>query len=591
MFSFFGARRDDLAGASSTPDDRVVDSLDCASPSAVPNQRGVSAALETIDLMETDLLSAIGGVGKIAEAAHGTVSKTEDALAGICVGMEELLSAGQAAASDSVALAEASEHVSSLIFSVGASVGSASDRIAGIAAAARTNHALLDVLAASSNEIVGIADAIAAVAQRTKLLALNAAIEAARVGPEGRGFSVVASEVKDLSVRAADLASDIRTRLERLRTNSLASIQTTGQIMDQIGEVDPFINIVRSSMAGAADTVKSLAQRASETSAFVTQVSQQASQVRSAAMDAIGYIAQTRVASSEVSGRLSGLGRRFVSVIRSTELGDRRRHDRFPHEMKLALDRPGRLSSVSAIDVGQGGVLLAWPEGHQTPAIEEHLDADFSRLGRIRLRVVGLSTLGVHCAFDALRAEDVDRVAELIVGLREEYRLLIETAQSIAATVVARFEAAVSNGQLPLEDLFDSDYQRIPDTDPPQYRTQSLAMLEEVLPPIIEAALSLNSKMIACNAIDRNGYLPVHHKEFSQPQRPGEREWNASFSRNKQIFDDRARIAAARSVRPFLIQNFRRDMGGGVVSMTRTVDVPIRVFGRHWGGLRTVYRR
>lgn len=498
--------------------------------------------------------------------------------------------AGRAAASDSSALANATNDVSAIVRMIGESVDSASHRIESIAADARTSHALLDSLAESSAEIAGIADAIAAAAKSTKLLALNAAIEAARFGPEGRGFSVVASEVKDLSVKAADLASDIRSRLDRLRHNSNVSIEATSRIMVQIAEVEPFISVVRSSMVGAAHSVKSLAQRASETSSFVAQVSQQASRMQFAATKAIGYIAQTRVASSEVSSRLSSLGRRFVSVIRLTELGDRRRHDRFPHEMRVALNKPNMPSAVSTIDVGGGGALLTYREADERPSVGQILDADFVQLGRLRLRVVGLSELGVHCAFESLQADDMARISDLIERMREEYRPMIETAQSIATKVVSAFEAAVSDGHLSRDDLFDSDYKRVPDTDPPQYLTRSISMLEDVLPPIFEHALSLDPKMIGCNAIDRNGYLPVHQKEYAQPQRPGERAWNASFSRNKQIFDDRARIAAARSVRPFLIQNFRRDIGGGAALMTRTVDVPIRVFGRHWGAVRTIYR-
>jgi methyl-accepting chemotaxis protein len=588
VFSFFGNLRRGDVGRSEVV---VVPFPDSALHADSEREVRSSAALETIELVEADLLSVIDGIGRVAETAHGAVSRMESDLAGIRAGMEELRSAGQAAASDSLSLADATEHMSSIVRTLSGSVESAGGRIAGIAADARTSHALLDGFAASSEEIAGIADAIAAVAQRTRLLALNAAIEAARVGPEGRGFSVVASEVKELSVRTTELASDIRSKLDRLRSNSSASIQATDRILEQIGEVEPFIGVVRSSMSEAEGAIDSLAQRASETSAFVTEVSEQASQVEAAARDVTGYIAQTRRASSDVSERLSGLGRRFVSVIRLTELGDRRRHDRFPHDMKVELRQAGGAPVLtSTIDVGLGGVLLVSPQSAAGLATGQRYHAGFDRLGVLPLRIVGLSSLGLHCAFDALNAEQIGRVAGLIDGLREEYRPMIETAQSIAATVVTAFEQAVARGRLSLEDLFDRDYRRIPETDPPQYETRSIAMLEEVLPAIIERAVASHPQMIACNAIDRNGYLPVHHREFSQPQRKGEREWNASFSRNKQIFDDRARIAAARNVRPFLIQNFSRDMGGGALLMTRTVDVPVRVFGRHWGGLRTVYR-
>ena len=49
------------------------------------------------------------------------------------------------------------------------------------------------------------------------------------------------------------------------------------------------------------------------------------------------------------------------------------------------------------------------------------------------------------------------------------------------------------------------------------------------------------------------------------------------------------RLAAARNVRPYIIHVYPRDMGNGITIMMREIDAPIRVFGKHWGGLRTAY--
>jgi methyl-accepting chemotaxis protein len=96
--------------------------------------------------------------------------------------------------------------------------------------------------------------------------------------------------------------------------------------------------------------------------------------------------------------------------------------------------------------------------------------------------------------------------------------------------------------------------------------------------------------MVFCLVIDRNGYIPVHNRKYSLPQRSNDLIWNTANCRNKRIFDDRAGITAARSSRPFTVQVYARDMGGGTMVMMREVDAPIRLFGRHWGGFRTAYR-
>ena len=96
--------------------------------------------------------------------------------------------------------------------------------------------------------------------------------------------------------------------------------------------------------------------------------------------------------------------------------------------------------------------------------------------------------------------------------------------------------------------------------------------------------------MAFCAMIDRNGYLPVHNKIYSHPQRPGDVTWNTANSRNRRIFNDAAGLAAGRNSRAYLIQSYARDMGNGNTVMMREIDVPIRVKGRHWGGFRTAYR-
>ena len=96
--------------------------------------------------------------------------------------------------------------------------------------------------------------------------------------------------------------------------------------------------------------------------------------------------------------------------------------------------------------------------------------------------------------------------------------------------------------------------------------------------------------MAFCACVDINGWLPVHNKIYSQPQRPGDTLWNTANSRNKRIYDDRTGLLAARNTRPFLVQSYFRDLGGGNVVAMKEVYVPIYLDGRHWGAFRTAYR-
>ena len=93
-----------------------------------------------------------------------------------------------------------------------------------------------------------------------------------------------------------------------------------------------------------------------------------------------------------------------------------------------------------------------------------------------------------------------------------------------------------------------------------------------------------------CAAIDDQGYLPTHNRKFSEPQRPGDPAWNTANCRYRRIFNDRVGLAAGRNKQPFLLQTYRRDMGGGQFVLMKDISAPITVNGRHWGGLRLAIR-
>jgi methyl-accepting chemotaxis protein len=159
-----------------------------------------------------------------------------------------------------------------------------------------------------------------------------------------------------------------------------------------------------------------------------------------------------------------------------------------------------------------------------------------------------------------------------------------------ASKVSALLEEAVDRGALSLEDLFDQDYMKIDGTNPPQYKTRALDFLDQHLPEIQEPIQAAHDKIVFAACVDVNGYLPVHNLSFSHPQKAGDVAWNTANCRNRMIFNDRVGLAAGRNEKPFLVQAYRRDMGGGNFVMMKDVSAPIFVKGRHWGGMRSGYK-
>lgn len=199
---------------------------------------------------------------------------------------------------------------------------------------------------------------------------------------------------------------------------------------------------------------------------------------------------------------------------------------------------------------------------------------------------------------NATRLANTSEKFDQLVSFSEDMVLLveesgIETADTpviracvSAAEKTARlFEAALDSGEISMSALFDETYRPISGTDPQQVLTAFTQFTDRIMPAIQEPFLEVDPRIVFCAAVDRNGYLPTHNRKYSQPQ-SGDPVWNAANCRNRRIFDDRTGLSAGRNTKTFLLQTYRRDMGGGQYQLMKDLSSPIYVKGRHWGGLR-----
>ncbi|MCC2112854.1 MAG: methyl-accepting chemotaxis protein [Hyphomicrobiales bacterium] len=162
----------------------------------------------------------------------------------------------------------------------------------------------------------------------------------------------------------------------------------------------------------------------------------------------------------------------------------------------------------------------------------------------------------------------------------------IRMATEAANQIGDLFAAKVAEGGISINDLFDENYVEIAGSDPKQVMTRFTEFTDRCLPDIQEPILTQSEAIAFCAAVDRNGYLPTHNLKFSKPQKPDDPTWNAANCRNRRIFDDRVGLKAGRNVEAFVVQTYRRDMGGGNFALMKDISAPITVNGRHWGGFR-----
>ena len=165
----------------------------------------------------------------------------------------------------------------------------------------------------------------------------------------------------------------------------------------------------------------------------------------------------------------------------------------------------------------------------------------------------------------------------------------IRAAREAADEIASLLEEAVRNGTISMVKLFDEAYVPVTGTQPQQHKAAFNALTDELFPQVQERMLALSDKVVFCIAVDRNGYVSTHNRIYNQPQR-NDVAWNSAHSRWRRIFNDRTGLASGRNTRPFLLQTYRRDMGGGSFIVMKEAAAPITVQGRHWGGLRLAFK-
>ncbi len=518
-----------------------------------------------------------------AEGQIGGARQTSELALSVGVVAANVARDAQDMVSALAALRQSSETISAHAAKVNVMTASATERTAQAEQA-------VNELAQVAHEIAGVIDVITLIARQTTMLAHNANIQAARAGEAGAGFAVIAHEVRKLSADTSGATEKIRQQINALqnatrscKTSVAAASAEINTAADMCTSID---NAAHSQLAAIAQLSTNAAERAADANALSGQ-SQTLGGIASASLASAERIAAQSSTTEAALGKLHDNLFVLLTQTRTHEADDI--EVRQPILLRCSLDIDKQSFTGETIEFGLDGALL------RMPSIDERLEGKngacrIDAIGTLPAEVLRVDRLGVHLQFSRHTADIAKAMRNVVEAAHQENAPLVARAVAGAAAISQAMQDAVAHRQLSLDQLFDRRYQPIPGSDPVQYTNAALSTLERILTPIQEDILASDKRMAFCASVDLEGYLPVHNRVFSQPQRSGDSVWNAANCRNKRIFNDRAGLAAARNTQPHLVQFYARDMGGGRFVMMKEIDAPIVVDGRHWGGFRTSYK-
>lgn len=292
--------------------------------------QGVNTFISQLQTMMSEILTSSSEISHSIEQLH-KVSASNDQALNVHVGetqqavaaITEMSASANTVAENAKQTSLSTQQASDEALASKKLVTSSSESVQALVNEVEIASQRINTMHENTQEIVTVLSVIGAIADQTNLLALNAAIEAARAGEQGRGFAVVADEVRSLAARTQESTAEINELLTKLTEDaSLAvnAMNTTKESCQNTTDNTISVGTGLDAMAGSIIEINELSSHIASASSEQSQVAEQISFNMSSIQDMVHELTQNGQLTSESTEGLSAANTRLAAIVKRFKL-------------------------------------------------------------------------------------------------------------------------------------------------------------------------------------------------------------------------------------------------------------------------------
>ena len=276
----------------------------------------IRATIQQVVVTNTSVKNELLGLGTISQSIAEQTAQQQQESELVSTAVNEMQATSQVVSDNARDAANASQNADIEVQSTSKVLEQTVDSIRTLASDIEQASGVINHLSSDVSNIASVLDVIKGIAEQTNLLALNAAIEAARAGEQGRGFAVVADEVRSLASRTQQSTGEIQSMIEKLQKGAEQAVQvmdssrhSSESTIDSAGLASQSLQEILSAISSMSDMNTHIASAAVQQNAVSEEVSENIVRIANNSSQVVTNVGSAEVKINQLNSQCEELDR------------------------------------------------------------------------------------------------------------------------------------------------------------------------------------------------------------------------------------------------------------------------------------------